>query len=82
MSEFCKGQWFDAFADSHTLRLPTTVYAVAYRDKPGGKSRTQRFLKVFRRNSDANKAQQNVEKYGFEAERLVGTITWEAVVDE
>lgn len=77
--EFESGEWFDAFADSHTLRLPSKVYAVAYRDRPEGKTRMQRFLKVFRRASDANKAEQNIEKYGFDAERLVGTITWEAI---
>lgn len=79
MTDFGKHEWFDSFADSHTLRLPSTVYAVAYRDKVEGKSRTQRFLKVFRRKSDADKSQANVEKYGMAVERLIGTITWEAV---
>lgn len=79
MTDFGQGEWFDSFADSHTLRLPTTVYAVAYREKLAGKSRTQRFLKVFRRKSDADKSHANVEKWGVTAERLVGTITWEAV---
>lgn len=79
--EFGKDEWLDAFADSHTLRLPTTVYAVAYRDKAEGKTRMQRFLKVFRRKSDANRSATRIEELGFTSERLVGTITW-AAVDE